>query len=64
MADKWEYMLLALKDLDAGQIEERLNELGADRWEAFAFVGYNALDSIALKRRVEPVGSGRAQGFT
>jgi hypothetical protein len=26
-------------------------ELGAQGWEAFAYVGYNKLDSIVLKRQ-------------
>ena len=50
MVNQWEYMLLAGKGLDAEQLLEELNELGSEGWEVVAHVGYEALDSIVLKR--------------
>jgi hypothetical protein len=50
MVNQWEYMLLAGKGLDAEQLLDKLNELGAEGWEVVAHVGYEMLDSIVLKR--------------
>ena len=49
MVNRWEYMLLAGKGLDAEQLLDKLNELGSE-WEVVAHVGYEVVDSIVLKR--------------
>ena len=50
MVNQWEYMLLAGTGLDAEQLLDKLNELGSEGREVVAHVGYEALDSIVLKR--------------
>ena len=60
MVNRWEYMLLAGKGLDAEQLLDKLNELGSEGWEVVAHVGYEVVDSIVLKRR--PGGSGPGRG--
>ena len=50
MVNRWEYMLLAGKGLDAEQLPDKLNELGSEGWEVVARVGYEVVDSIVLKR--------------
>ena len=50
MVNRWEYMLLAGKGLDAEQLLDKLNELGSEGREVVAHVGYEVVDSIVLKR--------------
>ena len=55
MTNQWEYQLLELKDLSADQVQAKLDQLGVEGWEAFAYVGYHDLDSMVLKRPKTPV---------
>ena len=63
MGNQWEYMLLAGKGLDAEQLLDKLNELGSEGWEVVTHVGYEALDSIVLKRPRVVAGSGAGRGM-
>ena len=52
MTQQWEYKLLAERDRKPADVEAELNQLGAEGSEVVAFVGYERLDSIVLKRPI------------
>ena len=51
MTQKWEYTLFDLgAHAHARGTQAKLNELGDEGWELIAYVGYQELDSLVLKR--------------
>ena len=51
MSERWEYLIEAMRGMTLEQIEERLNALGEQEWQAFT--AYPTTDYVLFKRRLK-----------
>jgi hypothetical protein len=54
LSEQWEYKLLPGSGKQASEIEAELNEFGHNGWEVAAYLSYQTLGHIVLKRRRRP----------